>query len=124
MNVTEAEAQIKTLRHFVRIEKERLKAEKEAALVEAYGAAKQLCAEVAERMGLDPWLLFGTHAGSRYPRIRGIIYWELHRRGYSTKMIGQAFGRRSDIEAALRRVEMKMRITPSYKEYVNGVLGR
>jgi hypothetical protein len=110
MTVQEAKAEIARLEKFIVDEEEREKAAAEAALVEAHAEAKHLCDVVARRMNLDPWRLFGTYRGARYPRIRAIIYWELHRRGYDTKTIGLAFGRRSDIWSCVQRVDMKMKI--------------
>ena len=124
MTVQEAKAEIARLQRFIREEKARIAADDEARLVEAHSTAKRLCDYVAGRTNLDPWKLFSPYHGARYTRVRGIVYWKLHKMGYDTKTIGRAFGRRSDIASCVRRVEMKLKIQKGYREYVDVVLGR
>lgn len=109
MTTEEARAEIRRLQQFVKEQNALERAAREAILVEAFVAKQRLCSMVCKRTGLDQWELEGRNVKKRYVAMRSLVYWKMHKMGYTPLEIGNAFGRGRSVEESIRYTESKLR---------------
>lgn len=107
--VNETQEKLSALKAQLALDRERLKAAREAVLVEAYHTKKRLCRLAAENTGLDAWRLEATAMEGRYPKVRSLVYWKMFTLGYDFETIGKAFGRRSDVSKSVGKINAKIK---------------
>jgi hypothetical protein len=107
----EAKAEIRRLRQFIKDQNARERAAREAVLVEAFEAKQRLCEVVCKNTGLDRWQLEGRNPKKRYTAARALVYWKMHKLGYTPLQIGNAFGRGRSVEETIRYTESKLRVS-------------